>query len=63
MPHVPLRCASELGVGREKGLESPSHPLDSQQDSVNVSSWSRGFLSFDPFQTLASSGIRVFRSH
>lgn len=33
MPHVPLRCASELGVGRERGLESRSHPLDSEQDS------------------------------
>lgn len=29
----------------------------------DVSSWSQGFLSFDPFQTLASSGISVFRSH
>lgn len=28
-----------------------------------MSSWSQGFLSFDPFQTLASSGILVFRSH
>lgn len=27
-----------------------------------MSSWSQGFLSFDPFQTLASSGISVFRS-
>lgn len=27
----------------------------------NMSSWSQGFLSFDPFQTLASSGISVFR--
>lgn len=30
---------------------------------AHVSSWSQGFLSFDPFQTLASSGISVFRSH
>ena len=57
---MPLR---EGGGQREGSRESLTLPaLTSEPEAADVSSWSQGFLSFDPFQTLASSGISVFRS-
>lgn len=52
------------GDGYREGPEEPvTLPApSSKQDMANVSSWSQGLLTFDPFQTLASSGISVFRS-
>lgn len=59
---MPLEEEDRQGEGLSGELLTLT-ALISEQDPADMSGWSQAFLSFNPFQTLASSGILVFRSH